>query len=55
MKECLMGLEGKVTEGMNHNLLRVFTPEEVNNALNQIHPLKSPGTNGMSFINIPGY
>jgi hypothetical protein len=46
----LEGLGGRVTAAMNRNLLRVFTPEEVDSALNQMHPLKSPGPDGMSAV-----
>jgi hypothetical protein len=31
---------------MNEMLTEVFTPEEVNQALAQMHPLKSPGPDG---------
>ena len=37
-----------VTPYMNHTLLQPYTPEEVKQALFQIHPSKSPGPDGMS-------
>jgi hypothetical protein len=32
---------------MNHNLLNMFTPVEVDMPFKQMHPLKSPGPDGM--------
>jgi hypothetical protein len=46
--ECLHGLEARVTNDMNLNLVREFTKEEVAIALKQMHPLKSPGPDGFS-------
>jgi hypothetical protein len=46
--ECLMGLDVRVTEEMNGDLLKTFSMVEVDAALKQIHPLKSPGPDGMS-------
>ncbi|KAL0361133.1 UNVERIFIED_CONTAM: LINE-1 retrotransposable element O protein [Sesamum radiatum] len=43
-------LETRVTEEMNTVLCRPFTPEEVKCALDAMHPLKSPGPDGMSPI-----
>ena len=40
----------KVTEGMNMELTRSFTKEEVLEALRQLHPTKSPSPNGMSAL-----
>lgn len=40
--ECLQHLQSRVTPAMNVQLLRQFTEEEVNAALAQMHPLKSP-------------
>ena len=40
----------KVTEGMNMELTRSFTKEEVLTALKQLHPTKSPGPDGMSAL-----
>lgn len=43
LEECLNGLEGRVTEVMNAQLLWPFGEEEIDFALAQMHPLKSPG------------
>ena len=43
MDICLEGLEGRVSSDMNGRLLAAFTAEEVEFALGQMHPLKSPG------------
>ena len=40
----------KVSEAMNAELLREFKEEEVWRALMQMHPTKSPGSDGMSPI-----
>ena len=37
-----------VTPDMNHTLLQPYTAEEVKWALFQMHPSKSPGSDGMS-------
>lgn len=42
------GLDGQVTSAMNDNLLATFTKEEVELALRQMHPLKSPGPDGFA-------
>ena len=39
-----------VTEDMNAELTKVFTRDEVTNALKQLHPTKAPGLDGMSAI-----
>ena len=44
--ECLGAVEPRVTDEMNEFLLREFTVGEVEIALNQMHPLKSPGPDG---------
>jgi hypothetical protein len=44
--ECLEGLETRVTPAMNEWLLRQFEAKEVDVALSQMGPLKSPGPNG---------
>lgn len=43
---CLADLVPQVTAEMNTNLLREFTVGEVETALHQIHPLKSPRPDG---------
>ena len=43
-------LPRKVTMEMNADLSQDFTMEEVRLALNQMHPTKTPGPNGMSAI-----
>ncbi|XP_059451133.1 zinc transporter 5-like [Corylus avellana] len=48
VEESLMGLESRVTEEMNLNLLKNFTSVEVDNALRQMHPLKSLGLDGLA-------
>ena len=40
----------RVTDEMNQNLIRIFTREDVEAALKQIHPTKAPGLDGMSAI-----
>ncbi|XP_074306422.1 uncharacterized protein LOC141641666 [Silene latifolia] len=42
------GLEGRVSESMNEVLRQEYREEEVVEALNQIHPLKAPGPDGMN-------
>jgi hypothetical protein len=41
-------MEARVTEEMNIGMLRNFTETEVEIALKQMHPLKSPGPDGFS-------
>jgi hypothetical protein len=48
VEECLLGLETRVTDVMNGDLLKTFNMVEVDVALQQMHPLKSPGPDGMS-------
>ncbi|KAL0410941.1 UNVERIFIED_CONTAM: hypothetical protein Slati_3683800, partial [Sesamum latifolium] len=48
--ECLATLVPRVSDDMNAMLTRPFSPEEVKQALNQMHPLKSSGPDGMSPI-----
>jgi ribonuclease HI len=48
VENCVAGLEARVTEDMNTSLLRNFTMVEVETALSQMHPLKSPGPDGFS-------
>ncbi|XP_059445337.1 uncharacterized protein LOC132177129 [Corylus avellana] len=48
VEECLEGLEARVTPEMNGWLLRRFVAEEVDVALAQMGPLKSPGPDGFA-------
>ena len=47
LDEILEQIPTMVTEEMNSELLKEFTVEEVENALKQMAPLKSPGPDGM--------
>jgi hypothetical protein len=47
-ENCLHGMEKRVTDNMNTNLVREFTMVEVETALKQMHPLKLPGPDGFS-------
>lgn len=47
VENFLEGMEAKITQSMNEDLLADFTPEEVKVALNQIHPMKAPGPDGI--------
>jgi exonuclease III len=47
-EDCLGVLEQRVSPTMNEELLKEFTMEEVDAALSQMHPLKSPGPDGFS-------
>ena len=48
--EVLDIIPTKVTKEMNQLLIKEFTREEIEVALNQMHPIKAPGPNGMSAI-----
>jgi exonuclease III len=48
MEDCLASLEARVTPSMNDELMQEFTMEEVDVALSQMHPLKSPGPDRFS-------
>ena len=48
MQKVLSVVKRKVTPAMNNFLLREFTGEEVNEALNQMASLKAPGPDGFS-------
>jgi hypothetical protein len=48
IEECLEGLDERVTPYMNAWLTRPFVAEEVDSALSQMHPLKSPGPDGFA-------
>ncbi|KAL0453461.1 UNVERIFIED_CONTAM: hypothetical protein Slati_1324200 [Sesamum latifolium] len=43
MDEVLASVEARVTDQMNEELRRPFTPEEVHATITQMHPFKSPG------------
>jgi hypothetical protein len=46
IKPCLQNISTKVTDGMNSDLLKAFTSEEVTQARQQMGPLKAPGPDG---------
>ena len=48
--EVLDIIPTKVTKEMNQLIIKEFTREEIEVALNQMHPIKAPGPNGMSAI-----
>lgn len=47
-EEALMGINSRVTEEMNQELVRPFDPGEVYNVLFQMHQSKAPGPDGMN-------
>ena len=50
MEEVTNLIPTKVSEEMNHDLIKDFSAEEVRTALRQMHPTKAPGPDGMSAI-----
>jgi ribonuclease HI len=48
MEDFTMGVQARVTDAMNERLVRRFEECEVDHALAQMHPLKSPGPDGFS-------
>jgi hypothetical protein len=50
LAECMEGVQAAVTEDMNKDLLAKFTSSEVEAALTQMAPLKSPGLNSFAAI-----
>ncbi|XP_042958006.1 uncharacterized protein LOC122293492 [Carya illinoinensis] len=46
IEACLVGMDRRVTEGMNERLTRRFTVVEVEKAVKQMAPLKAPGPDG---------
>ena len=50
IEEITNAVPRRVTEEMNAELTKVFTRDEVTKALQQLHPTKAPGPDGMSAI-----
>ena len=50
ISEVLDAIPTKVTEHMNQSFIKEFTREEIEVALNQMHPTKAPGPDDMSAI-----
>ena len=50
VEDVVVTIPTRVSEDMNESLTRVFTREEIATALEQIHPTKALGPNGMSAI-----
>ena len=50
ISEVLDTIPTKVMEEMNQLLIQEFTREEIEVALNQMHPTKAPGPDDMSAI-----
>ena len=48
MEPVLDSMDKVVTPNMNSTLLQPYTPNEVKQALFQMHPSKSPGPDGIS-------
>ena len=48
LEACLAGLDNRVTPEMNQGLGRAFTEMEVDKALKEMQPMKSPGPDGFS-------
>ena len=55
ISEVLDAIPTKVTEEMNQSLIKEFTREEIEIALNQMHPTKAPGPNSMFAIFFQNY
>ncbi|XP_074293887.1 uncharacterized protein LOC141621071 [Silene latifolia] len=47
-EDVVEGVRQRVTDEMNETLRRDYSEEEVIDALNQMHPLKAPGPDGMN-------
>jgi len=46
IEECISSVHSWVAPDHNALLTAVFTPDEINSDLAQMHPLKSPGPDG---------
>ena len=55
LDEILEQIPTMVTEEMNSELLKEFIAEEVESALKQMAPLKSPGPDGMPSLFYQSY
>ena len=55
ISEVLDAIPTKVMEDMNQSLIKEFTREEIEIALNQMHPTKVPGLDGMFAIFFQNY
>ena len=53
--EVLETIPNKINDDMNQRLIQEFTREEVETALNQMHPTKSSGLDGMFAIFFQNY
>ncbi|XP_074315430.1 uncharacterized protein LOC141651628 [Silene latifolia] len=53
--ELLVGVQGRVTAGMNEIFSAEYRGEEVLEALTQMHPLKAPGPDGMNALFYQSY
>ena len=54
-EDSLSAITNRVSTDMNVKLIAEFRAEEVWNALQQMHPTKSPGPDGMSPIFFKNY
>ncbi|XP_074278131.1 uncharacterized protein LOC141601730 [Silene latifolia] len=54
-EDVLNGLDGRVTNQMNSYLTADYSEDEIVEALNQMHPLKAPGPDGMNGLFFQSY